>query len=98
MSGRRVIVAVSAAPLLLVGCFTTTADYRDTAETFIVEDADVGDALGVTFVSADCEEPPGQEPGTTFGCTAVDEAGDRWEFDVEISDSNSVVVTQASRS
>jgi hypothetical protein len=86
------IAAVMAA-LALSGCFTTTADYRQKAETFIVEDEGVADELGVTLVSATCEEPADQEVGTTFACTAVDAAGGSWGFDVEIAESNRIALS-----
>jgi hypothetical protein len=97
---RPVVVVASCAlaGAVLGGCFTSTADYRDTAEDFIVDDASVGESLGVSFTSASCEEPGDQDVGTVFGCTAVDTEGTEWRFDVEIAESDSVVITQASRS
>jgi hypothetical protein len=86
-------IATSIATLTLSGCFTTTADYRQKAETFIVEDEGVAEELGVTLVSATCEEPADQEVGTTFACTAVDDSGGSWGFDVEIAASNRIALS-----
>jgi hypothetical protein len=100
MPGHRsaTCAGLLAATALLAGCFTTTSDYRETAESFIVDDPSVGESLRVTFDSATCEEPANQDVGTVFACTAVDETGTEWEFEVEIGESDSVVITQASRS
>jgi hypothetical protein len=84
--------------MALAACFTTASDYRETAETFIVENRGVGESLGVTFVSAACAQPPDQTVGTVFPCTAVDEEGGEWRFQVEIAASNSIVITEANRS
>lgn len=85
--------AVTALALTLTGCFTTTADYRQKAEEFIVEDEDVAAKLAVTLVSATCEEPADQEVGTVFTCTAVDDNGETWGFDVEIAESDRIELT-----
>lgn len=100
MTGRRPLTALCllGSATALAGCFTTTADYRNTAETFIVEDPGVAASLDVTFESAACEEPENQDVGTVFSCTAVDDTGTEWQFDVEIGESDSVLITQANRS
>jgi len=85
------------AALALSGCFTSTSDYREKAEEFIVEDAGVADGLGVALVSATCEEPVDQEVGTTFACTATDENGDTWGFEVEIAESNRIELSVSDR-
>jgi hypothetical protein len=85
------------AALALSGCFTTTADYREKAEKFIVEDEGVSTELGVTLVSATCEEPADQEVGTTFACTGVDDTGASWGFDVEIAASNRIALSVSER-
>lgn len=77
-----------ACSLTVAGCFTTSADYQRDAEEFILGDEDLTAALGVGFTSATCEDPESQEVGTTFICTAVDDAGGDWEFEVEIQDAN----------
>ncbi len=85
------------AVLAMSGCFTSTSDYREKAEAFIVEDAGVADGLGVALVSATCAEPVDQEVGTTFTCTAIDENGDTWGFEVEIAESNRIDVSVSDR-
>jgi hypothetical protein len=85
------------ATLALSGCFTTTADYRKEAEEFIVEDPSVAGELGVSLVSATCDEPTDQEVGTVFACTAVDAAGGDWGFDVEIGESDRIAISVSTR-
>lgn len=84
---------IALAALALSGCFTTTADYRQKAEEFIVEDEGVAAELGVSLVSATCEEPADQAVGTIFACTAVDDTGGAWGFDVEIAESDRIELT-----
>ncbi len=70
---------VAAASSLLGACFTTTADFKRDAETFIEEQ--VAPELGTTFQSVTCMQPVDQEVGTTFTCSALDAGGGVWEFD-----------------
>jgi hypothetical protein len=81
----------------LSGCFTTTADFREEAETFILEDESVSDGLGVALVTATCDEPADQEVGTVFDCTAIDENGDEWGFEVEIAESDDIELSVSER-
>lgn len=81
----------------LSGCFTTTADFREEAEQFIVEDPGVADGLGVAITSATCDEPADQDVGTVFPCTAIDANGDQWGFDVTIVDSDSIELSVSER-
>ena len=78
------------------GCFTTTADYRAEAETFIVEDVSIPDE-DVTFADATCDEPSSQEPGVDFACAATDQTGAIWSFEVTIEEDNRFVVTVTDR-
>lgn len=75
------------------GCFTSTADFREKAETFIVEEVTIPDEPDLSFSSATCEEPTRQDPGTVFGCTAIDNEGETWTFDVTIEDDNRILVS-----
>jgi len=77
-----------AAGLTLSGCFTSTADFQNDAEQFILEDEGLAEALETTFTTADCEEPVDQNAGTTFTCEAVDSTGETWEFEITIQESN----------
>lgn len=85
----------------LSGCFTTTADFRTDAETFIVENAELRDALfpetDATISTATCAEPADQDEGTTFPCTAIDSNGATWEFEIVISGSTEYEVNVARR-
>ncbi len=83
--------------LAVSGCFTTAADFRAEAETFILEDESVADGLGVALVSATCDEPADQEVGTVFECTAIDANGDEWGFEVAIAESDSLDVSVSER-
>ena len=85
----------------LAGCFTTTADFRDDAETFIEENEELRAALfadpDASFTSATCVDPPNQDEGTTFPCTAIDSTGDTWEFEIAITGSSEYEVNVARR-
>lgn len=102
-SVRRSTVVATALVLvgLLSGCFTTTADFRSDAETFIVENAELRDALfpetDATIATATCAEPANQDEGTTFPCTATDSNGATWEFEIVISGSTEYDVNVARR-
>lgn len=85
----------------LAGCFTTTADFRSDAETFIEKDDDLREALfsgsDTAFETATCVEPVNQDEGTTFPCTAIDTAGETWEFEIVITGSSEYEVNVARR-
>jgi hypothetical protein len=80
------ILAVSG--VLLSGCFTSTADFQNDAEEFILENEDLAEAFDTTFATANCEEPIDQNVGTTFTCDATDSDGNTWEFEIVIVESN----------
>jgi hypothetical protein len=93
-AGRTTVIAACLG-LLLTACFTTTADFRKDAETFIVENDELRAALGESypevaadFTAATCTEPANRDEGTTFPCSATDVNGETWEFEVEITGSN----------
>lgn len=103
-STRRPIVAaalLAVGAVGLGGCFTTTADFRADAETFIVENDGLRDAVFLdaesAFVEATCTEPANQDEGTSFPCTATDSNGDVWEFEIVITGSNEYEVNVARR-
>jgi len=87
------------AALALAGCFTTTADFREEAETFIVEDPEVASLLGTTFVSATCVAPERQDVDEKFSCSATDELDRSWDFQATITGEGSfrVEVVEATR-
>jgi hypothetical protein len=83
----------------LAGCFTTTADFRNDAETFIEENDELREALfsgsDTAFETATCVEPGNQDEGTTFPCTAIDSEGATWEFEIVITGSTEYEVNVA---
>jgi len=88
---------VIGASMAVAGCFTSTADFRDEAETFIVDEVTIRDEPDVSFPTATCEEPAQQDPGTVFGCTALDNEGATWTFEVTIEDDNRILVSVSDR-
>jgi hypothetical protein len=85
----------------IAGCFTTTADFRNDAEEFIEQNDELRAALfpdtDDSITSATCSEPPNQDEGTTFPCTATDTTGATWEFEIVITGSNEYEVNVARR-
>jgi hypothetical protein len=85
----------------LTGCFTTAADFRNDAETFIEENDELREALfadsDTAFETATCVEPENQDEGTTFPCTAIDTDGATWEFEIVITGSTEYEVNVARR-
>ncbi len=67
------------AAVALSGCFTSTADFKTDAETFIVER--VAPEVEAEFTSVNCDEPLDQQIDTRFACQAIDADGGVWEFD-----------------
>lgn len=65
--------------VVLASCFTSTADFKSDAETFIVEQ--VSAEIGTTLTSVICVAPIDQNIGTRFTCQAIDDSGAIWEFD-----------------
>jgi len=90
------VLALALTATGLSGCFTTTADFSNDAEEFIVENEGLRDALRdggqlaptASFATATCTDPENQDVGTTFPCTATDSTGAVWEFEIEITDDN----------
>ncbi len=81
--------ALAMCSVAVAGCFTTTSDFRNDAETFIETDQGLRDAVfpdaDTTFEKATCVEPENQNEDTTFPCTATDSNGATWEFEVVIT-------------
>ena len=78
----RQFVIAAGSTAVLAGCFTTTADFKSDAETFIAER--VAPEVAAEFSSVNCDQPIDQEIGTRFACQAIDADGEVWEFDNEI--------------
>ena len=85
----------------LVGCFTTAADFQNDAEDFIEQNDELRAALfpdsDAALTTATCAEPPNQDEGTTFPCTATDTTGATWEFEIVITGSSEYEVNVARR-
>jgi hypothetical protein len=101
---RRSLVSAAALVALttvVAGCFTTSADFRNDAEEFIEQNDELRAALfpdtDDRITSATCTEPPDQDEGTTFPCTATDTTGASWEFEIVITGSNEYEVNVARR-
>jgi hypothetical protein len=92
---RRTVATLSLAAVALTGCFTSTADFRRDAETFILENQGLANAVETTFATAECDEPRSQDIGTAFACSAVDEDGRTWTFEIEITSSTEYEVNVA---
>lgn len=82
-AGIRLVVAIVTSSVV-VGCSTTTRDFKSEGEKFL-ESPDLAAEAGYTFTDALCQEPPSVALGTRYSCTAVDNDGDQWEFVVEIT-------------
>lgn len=68
----------------LVGCSTTTGDFKSEGEKFL-ESPEFATEAGYTFSEAICQQPASVSPGTQYSCTAIDNDGDQWQFVVEIT-------------
>ncbi|MEM8619230.1 MAG: hypothetical protein AAGF73_05875 [Actinomycetota bacterium] len=87
-------LALVASAALLAGCFTSTADFQNDAESFIENDQGLSTELGgIDFVSATCEEPPNRDPDTTFECTGTTSTDEVWGFEIVILDRNEYTVS-----
>lgn len=91
------IAAGVLAACALAGCFTAAADFQADAETFILENEELADALETTFADATCAEPQSQAVGSTFDCDAVDAEGRPWEFQIVITATNEYEVNVSRR-
>ena len=89
------------AGLALSGCFTSTADFQNDAEKFILEDEGVRNGVfpddDIGFTSVACVKPENQNVGTKFMCDATAEDGQTWEFEVEILDSDEMSISVSGR-
>jgi hypothetical protein len=85
---KLIIAAASAGLFLLTACSNDGKDFKENAEAFI-ESSEVESKADTTFTDATCTEPAKIEAGETFTCTAVDEAGTTWDFDVVVKSENS---------
>ncbi len=84
MRRRRIfrLAGVACSAVCLAGCFTSAADFKSEAETYIADQ--VAAAVETAFTSVNCDAPIDQNVGTRFACQAIDDAGGIWEFDTVI--------------
>jgi hypothetical protein len=101
VSSRFAAASLAALAVGLSGCFTTAADFGSDAETFIIEDDELRNALfagsDTVFATSTCLEPENQDEGTTFACTAIDSTDASWEFEIVIIGSSEYEVNVARR-
>lgn len=103
MPARQPLASIAALAIALAvgltGCFTTAADFSDDAESYIIENDTLSNALfpdsDTTFTAATCDEPADQEVETRFACTATDSDGGEWEFTMVITGSSDYEVNVA---
>ncbi|WP_394935961.1 hypothetical protein [uncultured Ilumatobacter sp.] len=81
MNSRHVVRLLCGAGsvVVLASCFTSTANFKSAAESFIAEQ--VSEQIETTLTNVNCVAPINRDIGTRFTCQAVDEAGAVWEFD-----------------
>jgi hypothetical protein len=75
----------------LIGCSTTSKDFKDEAEKFL-ESEDLAKEAGYTYSDARCETPSSTSVGTQFACGATDNDGDDWTFIAEITGAREIVI------
>jgi hypothetical protein len=89
---RSALFAVAAGVALLSACSADEADFKKSAEAFIEGDV-VADKAGTTFTDAECTKPDKVEAGATFTCTATDDSGVKWNFDLVVKDDSNFEIT-----
>lgn len=85
---RKPFLAAVAVAAGLVACSNDTGTYKDETENFLEDEEEMAEAQQGPFTDAECEEPESTEIGTTYTCTALDEEGTTWVFDVTIDREN----------
>lgn len=94
MNRHRALVAaaVAVSGVVLVSCADDPADFQRSAERFIVGDR-MAEQAGTRFHDAVCGRPSATTKGTQFGCSAADDGGNLWTFDVVIADGSEFEIT-----
>ncbi|MGI9031269.1 MAG: hypothetical protein ACR2HP_15000 [Ilumatobacteraceae bacterium] len=91
---RRLFVLPLGAVVLLAGCGVTSANFPDSAEDVIEDDDRTAENFeGRTFDDAQCEEPPNNEIGTRFNCTATDANGIAVTFVATITEDDAFTIS-----
>ena len=79
--------ALAVTALATAGCggAPSAGDYRGGAEDFIEGGLDgQAEAAGVTFETAECDDPPSTSTGSIFSCSATGSDGTAYTFTVTI--------------
>lgn len=94
---HRWISLAAAGPLLAIAtsCSTGPADFVREGEKFLQSD-DMARAAGYRLLGARCEEPTSLVIGTVYFCTATDERGYSWRFELEITGPRELTVQDVS--
>ena len=93
MTRRRhtTLLAAVVAGSILAGCSTEPADFVREGERFLESD-EMARAAGYRLVGARCEQPTSVAVGTLYQCTATDERGFAWVFELEITGGRELTV------
>lgn len=73
------------------GCGTDPGDFVREGERFLESD-EMAKAAGYRLVGARCEEPTSVAVGTLYQCSASDERGFAWVFELEITGNRELTV------
>lgn len=80
-----------ASALLGAACSAGPTDFVREGETFLESD-EMAQAAGYRLLGARCQTPTSLAIGTIYQCTATDERGYAWLFDLEITGSRELTV------
>ena len=86
-----VVLGVTVAAWGLVACGTESGDFVREGERFLESD-EMARAAGYRLVGARCQEPASVAVGTRYQCSATDERGFAWVFDLEITGDRELTV------
>ena len=90
-SRRYVALLMGASSLLGVACSAGATDFVREGETYLESD-EMARAAGYRLLGARCQTPASVALGTMYQCTATDERGYTWLFDLEITGSRELTV------
>jgi hypothetical protein len=89
--GLAVVVGVVVSAAALTACGTEPGDFVREGERFLESD-EMARAAGYRLVGARCEQPTSVAVGTLYQCTAADERGFAWVFELEITGGRELTV------
>lgn len=90
-SRGALVAMVAATTWWLAGCGTDPGDFVREGEEFLESD-EMARAAGYRLVGARCETPTSTMVGTLYQCTATDERGFAWVFELEITGNRELTV------